>query len=117
MNAVALVALQGVIGGTLVVVFALIGQVVKPRVFSGLFMAAPSVGLASLAIAVGFHGVGRAEQNAIGMVPGALGMTACCVVATGVIPKIRALWGSLAAWATWGVVGLGLYWAVFVGAR
>lgn len=117
MNAVALVALHGVIGGTLVVVFALIGQVVKPRAFSGLFMAAPSVALASLAIVVGFEGAGRAEQDAIGMVPGALGMVACCLVATGVIPKIRTLWGSLAAWAAWGAVGLGLYWAVFVGAR
>ncbi|MDA8296088.1 MAG: DUF3147 family protein [Actinomycetota bacterium] len=117
MNAVALTALHGVVGGTLVVVFALIGQVVKPRAFSGLFMAAPSVAIASLAITVGFEGAMRAEQDAIGMVPGALGMVACCLVATGVIPKIRALWGSLAAWAAWGVVGLGLYWAVFVGAR
>ncbi|MBV8235898.1 MAG: DUF3147 family protein [Acidimicrobiia bacterium] len=117
MSEVGLLALRGLAGGGLVVVFALIAEVVTPKAFSGLFSAAPSVALASLAITVGFETATKAGRESTGMVTGAIGMAACCVVAAVAIPKLRALWGSAAAWLTWVVVGLGLYWAVFVGAH
>jgi hypothetical protein len=110
-------ALRALAGGTLVVVFSLIGEGARPKAFSGLFSAAPSVATASLAITLGFESLAKARQDAIGMVIGGLGMSACCVVASAAIPRLRAVWGSLAAWVAWGVVALGLYWAVFVGAR
>lgn len=117
MHQIALLALRAVAGGTLVVVFSLIGEVVKPKAFAGLFAAAPSVAVASLGITAAAQGVQRAAVDSTGMVVGAVGMTTCCLVASMVIPRIGTLKGSAVAWAAWLVAGLGLYWAVFVGAR
>lgn len=58
-----------------------------------------------------------ARQDAVGMVVGGIGMSACCVLAALSIPRVKAFWGSFAAWMTWMAIGLGLYWAMFVGAR
>jgi hypothetical protein len=117
MEELGLLALRGLAGGGLVVIFALIGEVVAPKAFSGLFSSAPSVAVASLAITVGFESVARARQESVGMVTGGIGMAACCVVSAAAIPRVRALWGSAAAWLAWVAVGLGLYWAVFIGAH
>jgi hypothetical protein len=51
------------------------------------------------------------------MVVGGVAMAVCCILAVVTIPRIRSLWGSLAAWVGWTAVDFGLYWAVFVGAR
>jgi hypothetical protein len=110
-------ALRGLAGGTLVVIFALIGEAVTPKAFSGLFSAAPSVAIASLVITVLTEGTRTAQQASAGMVVGGLAMVACCVLATATIPRIRSVKGSLAAWCGWAAVDLGLYWAVFIGAR
>lgn len=117
MSGIGILALRGAIGGTFVVLFALVGEVTSPKAFSGLFSSAPSVATASLAITAAVDGGRRARQDSIGMVVGGLGMAMCCLVASVAIPKVRAVWGSAGAWATWGVVALGLYWAVFVGVR
>lgn len=110
-------ALRGLAGGVFVVVFAVVGEVFTPKAFAGLFAAAPSVAVASLIITITTEGSKRAHQDAVGMVVGGIGMAACCVVAAVAIPKLRATGGSAAAWGAWGAVALGLYWAVFVGAR
>jgi hypothetical protein len=110
-------ALRGLAGGTLVVVFALISEVVSPKAFSGLFSAAPSVAVASLAITAGIENPGKARQASIGMVVGGIAMIMCCILAAATIPRIGALWGSVAAWAGWAAVDLSLYWAVFIGAH
>ena len=117
MHEVALLCLRGAAGGLLVVVFALIGEVLRPKAFSGLFSAAPSVALASLAITVSTQGAAKAGAACRGMVLGGIGMTACCVAGAVAIPRCRALWGSLIAWISWAAVALGSYWAVFIGAR
>lgn len=117
MSEVGILALRGLAGGTLVVVFALISEVVKPKIFAGLFAAAPSVAVASLTITVIVDGAHHARQSSIGMVVGGVGMAACCVMAAGTIPRLKALWGSVAAIGGWAVVGLGLYWSVFIGAH
>lgn len=116
MREVGILALRGLAGGTLVVVFALISEAVKPKAFAGIFAAAPSVAVASLAISVLTDGATKARLASIGMVAGAVGMAVCCTVAVATIPQLKALRGSLAAIGTWLVVALGLYWAVFIGA-
>ena len=110
-------AVRAVASGTLVVLFALIGEVVKPKAFSGLFAAAPSVATASLIVTLVADDVHHARQASTGMVVGGVGMTACCVVAAVAIPKLRAVWGSLMAWMAWAAIALGLYWAVFIGGQ
>jgi Protein of unknown function (DUF3147) len=112
-----LLALRGLAGGTLVVISALIGETVSPKAFSGLFSAAPTVAIASLLLIIVSEGPATARKASVGMVVGAIAMVACCILATATIPRIRSLRGSLAAWACWIVVDLGLYWAVFTGAH
>ena len=117
MGDVGVLALRGLAGGTLVVVFALMGELTSPKAFAGLFSSAPSVALASLAITVAADGVANARADCVGMVVGAVGMSACCVLAAVAVPRFRAMWGSAMAWAAWAAAGLGLYWAVFIGGR
>jgi hypothetical protein len=50
--------LRFLIGGTLVSAFALIGDLLRPKSFAGLFGAAPSVALASLALTIETEGKG-----------------------------------------------------------
>lgn len=117
MGQIGLLALRGLAGGTLVVIFALIGEAVSPKAFSGLFSTAPSVSIASLIVIIATEGPSAARQASTGMVVGGLAMVACCILAAVTIPRIRSLRGSLAAWLGWLAADLGLYWSVFIGAR
>jgi hypothetical protein len=117
MGQIGLLAVRGLAGGALVVIFALIGEAVSPKAFSGLFSAAPSVAMASLTIIVITEGHAAAQQASTGMVVGGLAMIACCILAAATIPRIRSFRGSLAAWVGWLAADLGLYWAVFIGAH
>lgn len=117
MKDVGIFAARAAAGGTLVVLFSLISEAVKPKAFAGIFAAAPSVAVASLAITVLAQGPAQARQASIGMVAGAIGMAACCTVAVAVLPRLRAGRGSLLALGAWLVVTLGLYWTVFIGAH
>ena len=60
------------VGGAAVSAFAALGDVLKPKSFAGLFGAAPSVAIASLALAVSRHGTGYAVIEARAMCCGAL---------------------------------------------
>jgi hypothetical protein len=117
MHDIGIFALRGLAGGLLVVAFSLVGEVVKPKAFAGLFAAAPSVAIASLAITTMSETADKARMASVGMVLGGVGMAFCCVVAVVAIPRLRALWGSVVAAGGWCVVSLGLYWAVFIGAH
>ena len=117
MGEIGVLALRGLAGGTLVLVFALIGEVVTPKAFAGLFSAAPSVAVASLVITIVAENPVKARQASIGMVVGSVAMVVCCILAAVAIPRIGSLWGSLAAWLGWIAVDFGLYWAVFIGAH
>lgn len=116
MKEVGVLALRGLAGGTLVVCFALISEALKPKAFAGIFAAAPSVAIASLAITVLTDGPTKARHASMGMVAGGVGMAVCCIVAVATIPKLKALNGSLLSTGAWLVMALGLYWAVFIGA-
>jgi uncharacterized protein DUF3147 len=50
------IGLRFVIGGVLVSIFALLGDLLKPKSFAGIFGAAPSVALATLALTIGSKG-------------------------------------------------------------
>ena len=59
------------VGGAIVSLFALIGDVLKPKGFAGLFGAAPSVALATLGLTIATHGKLYAAIEARSMVAGA----------------------------------------------
>jgi hypothetical protein len=70
------------IGGTLVSAFALTGDILRPKGFAGLFSAAPSVALATLALAAIQQGTTYASLEARSMILGALALmiyTSGCV--------------------------------------
>jgi len=60
------------IGGAAVTAFALLGDLFKPKSFAGLFGAAPSIALASLALAFAKHGGAYAATESKSMIGGAV---------------------------------------------
>ena len=81
MRELLVVLIKAIAGGTFVVLFALFGQVLHPKWFSGLFSAAPSIAVVGLIITVVDKGDHEASLTAIGMMFGAVGfvMFALCV--------------------------------------
>lgn len=66
------ILIRFVIGGVVVSVFAILGDVLKPKSFAGLFGAAPSVALATLGLTVANEGKLYAATEARSMTAGAL---------------------------------------------
>jgi len=61
------------IGGTLVSAFALVGDILRPKSFAGLFGAAPSIALATLGLTIAAQGREYAAIEARSMVAGSIG--------------------------------------------
>lgn len=94
--------LRFVLGGVIVSIFAVVGDSWKPKTFSGIFGAAPSVALASLALAYGNKGASYVATEAHSMIFDAVGLFvygAACVD----LAKKRQIPVTLAALAAWGV--------------
>lgn len=60
------------VGGSVVSIFAILGGMLKPKSFAGLFGAAPSVALATIGLTLIKEGPGYAASEARSMVIGAL---------------------------------------------
>src|SRR5437763_7934571 len=103
------VLLKTVVGGLAVVAFSLVGHAGHPKRFAGMFSAAPSVAVASLAITAVLKGAAGAVPYARGMLIGSAGMLAYCLVSLYLIQRLHALVGSILAWLAWLLVAGGLY--------
>jgi uncharacterized membrane protein (GlpM family) len=101
--------LKALNGGLFVVAFALIGEVLEPKRFAGLFSAAPSVALGSLSIVLLTKGPADGKESAIGMIAGAIALIVFCVVARGFVERYDALKGSVLASTVWLAVAGALY--------
>ena len=66
------IAVRVIIGGVVVSAFALLGDLLKPKSFAGLFGAAPSVALATLFLTVAKNGQEFARVEARSMILGAV---------------------------------------------
>ncbi|MBR1208773.1 MULTISPECIES: DUF3147 family protein [unclassified Bradyrhizobium] len=77
------------IGGAVVSAFAMLGDVLKPKSFAGLFGAAPSVALATLGIAVYMHGTAYAAAQTNPMMAGAIALVAYSVVVCQLLMRAR----------------------------
>ena len=104
------VTLKALAGGSLVVVFSGLGDLVKPKSFAGLFGAAPSVALTSLVVTVLTSGPSKAAVSSRGMIAGAVGMIAYCIAATVLVKRFGALTGSVTAWVAWVAPSLLIFW-------
>jgi hypothetical protein len=105
-----LLGLRVVAGGTLVVAFAMLGDVLKPKMFAGLFGAAPSVATASLLVSGLAMGASRETQYATGMIAGAVGLVVYSAAAAFTVRHLGAVAGSVVAWIAWLVPAAAIYW-------
>lgn len=64
--------LRFLIGGTFVGLFAILGDIFRPKSFAGLFGAAPSIALATLSLTIVKHGHLYAATEARSMTAGAI---------------------------------------------
>jgi hypothetical protein len=96
------------VGGAIVSAFALLGDLLHPKGFAGLFGAAPSVAVATLTLTVASEGPGYAAVEARSMIVGEVALVAyaaACTYYLGVrhtrsaptAVLLLALWGAVAA--------------------
>lgn len=102
-------------GGALVALFSVLGDIFKPKSFSGLFAAAPSVALATMLLTLHKEGPGFVAVEARSMVIGALAFLAYAWLVSWVLHRrrINPTGVAVAALAMWGAVAA-LGWAVLV---
>jgi len=105
------ILIRFLIGGVVVSVFAVVGDVLKPKSFAGLFGAAPSVALATLGLTVATEGAFYAATEARSMVAGAIAFFAYASFVSWVMMRyqLKALWVTIGALPLWLGVALGLW--------
>jgi hypothetical protein len=99
------------LGGLVVSAFALLGDMLRPKSFAGLFSAAPSVALATLGMAVVQHGQRYAAVEGTSMIWGAIALSLYSVAVCQLLMRLRlnALLATLAALPVWLTVAFGLH--------
>lgn len=113
MQGVVMTILKALAGGSLVVAFALVGEVLHPKWLAGLFSAAPSVALAGLVVTVGFEGDHVASREGVGMIFGAVAFVVFSLVVRRLLGRFSAAVASMIGCGVWAAVGLGGYFLVF----
>lgn len=107
------ILIRFLIGGLVVSFFALLGDVFKPKSFAGLFGAAPSVALATLALTIAKDGPQYVTIEARSMILSAVALFvyASCLSWTLMRRPHGALAVSFSLLIVWAVVAFGLWYA------
>lgn len=100
------IALKALLGGILVLVFALVSEMYSPKRFSGIFSAAPSVALGSLAVTLVAKSASHVALAGGGMVVGAIALLLYCLVAVPALRTAGALRGAGLALVVWCVAAV-----------
>src|SRR3954447_161951 len=97
------------VGGAVVSAFAMLGDLLRPKSFAGLFGAAPSVALATLGIAVYQHGAGYAALQTHSMMAGAIALSVYSLVVCHLLvrTRLRAAAVTLLSLVVWMIVAAG----------
>ncbi|WP_407168651.1 DUF3147 family protein [Bradyrhizobium sp. ORS 111] len=105
------------LGGAVVSAFAMLGDLLRPKSFAGLFGAAPSVALATLGIALYQHGVNYAALQAQAMIVGAIALVIYSIVVCHLLvrAKLRAVAATLLSLVAWLIAAFGLL--IFTGGQ
>ena len=100
-----------IVGGMIVSAFAIIGDVLKPKSFAGLFGAAPSVALATLTLTVVSDGSSYAATEARSMMAGAIAFFVYASLVSWIMMryKSRAILVTLCSVPVWVGVAGGIY--------
>ena len=99
------------IGGIVVSLFALLGDIFRPKSFAGLFGAAPSIALATLGLTIHHDGKLYAAIEARSMIAGAIAMAAYAAAVSWVLVRYKppALATTLVLLPLWFGVSFGLW--------
>jgi len=103
--------LRFLIGGSVVSVFALLGEVLRPKSFAGIFGAAPSIALATLGLTVAHQGMLYAATEARSMIAGAAAFFCYAAVVSYLLLRNKgsALGVTVGAIPVWFGVAFGLW--------
>lgn len=106
-----LIVIRFLIGGTVVTGFSLLGDLFKPKSFAGLFGAAPSIALATLALAAVYEGRSNAATQGLSMMAGAIALFcySSCVSWVMMHRPTRALWVTIFLLPIWFAVSFALW--------
>jgi hypothetical protein len=99
------------VGGAVVSAFALIGDLLKPKSFAGLFGAAPSVALATLGLTVATQGAQYAAIEGRSMIAGAIAFFFYASLVSRVLMRhpFRVFWVTLSSMPLWFAIAFGLW--------
>jgi hypothetical protein len=99
------------VGGAVVSAFAMLGDVLKPKSFAGLFGAAPSVALATLGIAIYQHGASYAASQSFSMMAGAIALAVYSAIVCQLLmrARMRALPATMLSIVVWLFAAFGLW--------
>src|SRR5690242_2790251 len=97
------VLIRFLVGGVMVSAFALMGDLLKPKSFAGLFGAAPSVALATLGLTIAVDAASFAATESRSMIAGAVAFFAYASSVSWIMMrlKIKALAVTMAAIPLW----------------
>lgn len=105
------ILLRFLIGGVVVSMFAMLGDVFRPKSFAGLFGAAPSIALATLGLTIAHNGKAYAGTEARSMILGALAFCIYAAVVSSVLWRRRssALKTTVALLPVWFCAAIGAW--------
>jgi hypothetical protein len=106
--------LRFLIGGAVISAFALLGDVLRPKSFAGLFGATPSIALATVGMTIARHGKDYAATEARSMVLGAIAFCVYAYLVSQALVRCRrsTMATTLVLLPVWLGVSLGLYWTL-----
>jgi uncharacterized membrane protein (GlpM family) len=113
MKELPLLVVRVLLGGALVAGFAIVADALKPKMFAGLFAGAPSVATISLVVTGLSMGAAKDAKLASGMIAGAIGLLFYALAAAFLVKHMKAVAGSVLAWAAW-LLPAGAVYLVFV---
>ena len=107
------------IGGSLVSLFAIVADMLRPKSFAGLFSAAPSIALGVLTLTVANNGAPYAAVEARSMSVGAVAFVVYATVASRLLVRreLPLLWVSAGGLCLWLAIAVGLATVVLAGVR
>jgi hypothetical protein len=109
-------ALRFLIGGAVISAFSLLGDVLRPKSFAGLFGAAPSIALATMGMTIARHGKEYAAIEARSMVLGAIAFCIYAYVVSQALVRYQrsTMATTLILMPVWLGVSLGLCWMLLL---
>lgn len=116
MPAPLLIVVKAVDGGLFVALFAVLGEMMHPKRFAGIFGASPAIALANLLTIALAEGDAAARSAATGMIAGAVALAAACPAAIPAVRRWGAVRGSAVLWGVWIAVGAAAGLALAAGA-